>query len=179
MWHHLTLVIPIVLATATAVSALGPAQSSRATFKEIERLAEAGHVAAQTYMGLAHDLGVGTPQNPEAAAGWYRMAADHGNPDAQLYLGTAYLKGRGVHQDYEKALLWLALASKGLQSEDSATCETLLNQVLWNATLGQLANAERALSAWQPKPADDSPVATLSAQSWSRRLRYQATLSNP
>ena len=95
-------------------------------------------MAAQTYMGLANDLGEGLPQDASAAARWYRMAAEQGNTDAQFFLGNAHLLGRGVPQDYANAFLWLDLAATGLTGEDKVACKRLLNETLWKVTRGTL-----------------------------------------
>ena len=166
------------LAFTPVVWASNSQSITSATLVEAERMARAGSVVAQTYLGLVHDAGEGVPENPSTAVHWYRMAADQGNADAQMFLGSAYLKGRGVPRDYASALLWLDLAATTLKGEDRTTCEALLEQALWSASSTQLTEAQRLAAEWQPKPADQPPVVPLSAKSLARRVRYQATLAN-
>ena len=178
MRFRLILAIPFVLATASAVWSANTTGITSAALAEAERMARAGSVVAQTYLGLAHDIGEGVPQNPSTAARWYQMAADQGNADAQMFLGSAYLEGRGVDQDLANALLWLDLAAKTLHGEDKATCDGLLEQAVWSASPDQLSAAQRRAAEWQPKPAARRRVTPLSAKSMARRLRYQATLAD-
>jgi TPR repeat protein len=66
-------------------------------------LAEGGDAAAQFNVGLLYDTGQGVPEDPAAAAHWYRLAADQGYAKAQLNLGDLYAADRGVPQDFLEA----------------------------------------------------------------------------
>jgi TPR repeat protein len=64
-----------------------------------------GNASAQTTVGMLHEAGIGTPEDPAAAARWYRRAADQGDADAQHRLGIFYGVGRGgVSKDPERAM---------------------------------------------------------------------------
>ena len=179
MWCRWFLALPFLLVSISGTFASEFSETSQGVLAEIERQALAGNVAAQTYLGLAHDLGDGLPQDAAAAARWYRMAAEQGNADAQFFLGGAHLLGRGVPQDPASALRWLDLAATGLTGEDKITCERLLDEALWQASPDQSTKAQRLSSnSRQLQYTEPNPVGTLSKQSWARRLRYQANLSN-
>ena len=134
MLRRTLLALSLVLASTSLVWASGLGATDPSNLVEVERLARAGDVNAQTYLGLVHDVGAGIRQDTEKAAHWYRMAADRGNADAQMFLGSAYLQGRGVTRDYASALMWLELAAKGLSGDDKTTCECLLDEALWSAS---------------------------------------------
>jgi TPR repeat protein len=76
-------------------------------------LAEAGHVDAQSNLGLMYDNGSGVPRSLETAAMWYLRAAKAGDRTAQSYLGEMYAKGQGVEQSYEQAVEWCQKAALG------------------------------------------------------------------
>ncbi len=57
-------------------------------------------------------LGRGVPQDPAAAAAWYRKAADQGYPEAQNNLGVMCERGEGVLQDYAAAVSWYRRAAE-------------------------------------------------------------------
>jgi hypothetical protein len=110
--------------------------------------AEKGNPAAQTYLGLAYELGEGMPQDPRAAVRWYERAAEQGNPDSQLYLGAAYATGSGVLKDHILACVWINLAIPHLTGEDREAAKQLLDRVVWDMTRAQLAAAVRLEQAW-------------------------------
>ena len=62
-------------------------------------------------IGLLYDLGNGTPENPEAAFYWYKIAAEAGMPEAEFNVGAMYDKGRGVARDSTNAAMWYARAA--------------------------------------------------------------------
>jgi Sel1 repeat len=60
---------------------------------------------------LLYDLGNGTPENPESAFAWYKLAAEAGIPAAQFNVGAMYDSGRGVVRDVSTSALWYARAA--------------------------------------------------------------------
>ena len=74
-------------------------------------LAEQGHAAAQSNLGLMYSSGHGVPQDYAVAAKWYRRAAEQGFARAQFNLGTMYEHGKSVAQDYAEAARWYELAA--------------------------------------------------------------------
>ena len=75
---------------------------------ELSRQGDAGGAFG---IGLLYDLGNGTPENPEAAFYWYKIAADAGMPEAEFNVGAMYDKGRGVARDSTSAAMWYARAA--------------------------------------------------------------------
>ena len=112
--RRLTLAIYIVIALLSLaafwplvesqrLASSGRAAAERGDYAEaIEAwtpLAEAGDVDAQFSLGVMLDRGLGTAEDPVAAAGWYRRAADQGSEAAQVNLGLMYILARGVEAD--------------------------------------------------------------------------------
>lgn len=79
--------------------------------KELKPLAEEGHAAAQTILGLMYTYGDGVAQNHKEAVKWYRLAAEQGFVYAQYQLGTMYYFGGGVPKDNIYAYMWFNLAA--------------------------------------------------------------------
>jgi len=75
-------------------------------FREFQRLAEKGEVAAQTALARMYRNGEGVTKDDARAAEWYRRAAETGDPEAQNGLGFLYETGRGVEQDEARAAEW-------------------------------------------------------------------------
>ena len=91
--------------------------------KEWLPLAESGNVDAQYNIGMMYRYGEGVPQDPEAAAGWLRLAAEQGNSMAALMLGRVYSGGPGALDDNRLAYMWFDMAgflgnSLGLPARD-------------------------------------------------------------
>jgi TPR repeat protein len=74
-------------------------------------LSRQGDPAGAFGIGLLYDLGNGTPDDPEAAFYWYKIAADAGMPEAEFNVGAMYDKGRGVARDSASAAMWYARAA--------------------------------------------------------------------
>ncbi|MGH3430859.1 MAG: tetratricopeptide repeat protein, partial [Mycobacteriales bacterium] len=69
-----------------------------------------GDAAAQFNLGVAYAQGRGVPQDPSAAADWYRKAAEQANLSAEVNLGVALANGQGVAQDASAAATWFRKA---------------------------------------------------------------------
>jgi TPR repeat protein len=76
------------------------------------RAANAGHVKAQSLLGLLSESGQGMPQDYAEAAKWYRKAADAGDARAQTRLGFFSARGHGVKKDSAEAVRWWHRAAK-------------------------------------------------------------------
>lgn len=90
----------------------GMTRATVRAFRMFLRAAEAGHSAAQNYVGLCYLDGYGTHQDLAEAVRWFRTAAAQDNPSAQANLGTCYADGRGVAKDYAEAVRWYRMAAE-------------------------------------------------------------------
>lgn len=61
--------------------------------------AEAGYSGTMTWMSQLDDVGLGGPQDLEAAAEWNRRAAEAGDPVGKFNRGLDLMRGWGVAQD--------------------------------------------------------------------------------
>lgn len=66
---------------------------------------------AQNHLGEIYERGLGTEQDYQQAATWYRRAAEQGNSAAQFNLGKLYELGLGIEKNMAEALRWYAMAS--------------------------------------------------------------------
>jgi TPR repeat protein len=90
-------------------------QTNRRTwqsFDEMRTAAEEGEGAAQCYLGVCYQSGIGVPREYGQAAKWFREAADQGDPAAQFNLGVLYETGQGVPQNYAEAVKWYHAAAE-------------------------------------------------------------------
>ena len=71
-----------------------------------------GHAAAQSYLGLCYDDGLGVDRNYVEAVKWYRKAAEQGDSNAQNHLGNCYYNGKGVDKNYTEAVKWYRKAAE-------------------------------------------------------------------
>ena len=74
-------------------------------------LSKQGNAEAEFGVGLLYDLGNGTPEDPQAAFFWYKLAADADLPEAEFNVAAMYDSGRGVAQSSASAALWYAKAA--------------------------------------------------------------------
>jgi len=75
-------------------------------------LAKQGERAAQTRLGVMHEMGLGPVKaDQQAAVRWYLLAAGQGDAEAQTRLAAMYEAGKGTPQDYEEAAKWYRKAS--------------------------------------------------------------------
>jgi len=71
-----------------------------------------GDPRAQFAVGTLYFQGVGTAQDLEASARWFRLAAEQGFSPAQHNLGNAYKRGHGVPPDERLASHWWRRAAE-------------------------------------------------------------------
>ena len=67
-----------------------------ASFVWYKRAADAGHVIAQSCLGMCYRSGHGVAQDDAASFKWYKRAADAGQVDVLGWVGMYYSEGRGV-----------------------------------------------------------------------------------
>ena len=85
----------------------GDFQTAMAKFRP---LAEHGHAAAQTSLGVIYYQGQGVPADYPEAVKWYKLAAAQGYSDALYNMGIAYAEGKGVEKNAQEALRWYRMA---------------------------------------------------------------------
>lgn len=59
----------------------------KTTIQRLEELAQAGNPAAQYYIGMAFNNGLGVKKNPHTAFEWFKKAARGGDPLAAYKVG--------------------------------------------------------------------------------------------
>ena len=125
-------------------------------------LAEQGHAAAQSNLGLMYSSGHGVPQDYAVAAKWYRRAAEQGFARAQFNLGTMYEHGKSVAQDYAEAAKWYRLAAE----QGDGLGQFNLSNVLGNGSTPDYVEAHM----WATLAAEDSAVEDF-VRDWALRFR--------
>jgi len=125
--------IPVVLAAVLSAATLAPLparaqQSNDVTFddaiaafnygdndqanKDFYKLAGAGDPRAEYYLAYMLDAGLGTGQDVNSAANWYRKSADQDYLPAVVYMGYIYSTGHGVSRDDKQAFKWYTKAAQ-------------------------------------------------------------------
>ena len=86
---------------------------------ELEPAAKAGDAAAEYYLGVLYDHGIGVARDHRMAAEWYEKAARQDYLDAQFKLGLLYRDGAGrpsdpnsVRPDPAAAVRWFTPAAQ-------------------------------------------------------------------
>lgn len=126
-------------------------------------LAEQGHPAAITNVGLLHYGGLGVPQSYATAARLWGRAAHLGYAPAQRTFGYMYTVGQGVPQDYAQAAGWNRLADA--QGEATAMgWIASLNARNSGPPAAAPAPAQRRQSASQPNTSPTLPLTPASPQ---------------
>ena len=83
-----------------------------AALGEFQGLARQGDAAAQFYLGIMYENGLGVARDRAEAAKWYRRAAEQGHANAQFHLGAMYVHGMGVARDRAEAAKWYRRAAE-------------------------------------------------------------------
>ena len=113
--------------TGVAGQAIGAAKEQR--MREIDqgvrRQAMAGDADAQYRLALLYRDGLGLPQNPAEAAGWFLRSAQQGDARAQTEIGILYATGKGIAQDIKQAFAWLGKAA----ATGDARAKRLIEQI--------------------------------------------------
>ena len=119
-------------------------------------LAEQGNAEARTLLGAMYWSGEGVPRDHKEAARLYLLAADQGYARAQNNIGFMYGFGEGIppHDDVQ-AYRWLSLAIVGYTSKNQDRLDQArkdLAIVTARMTSAQIAEAERLIRDWKPRP---------------------------
>lgn len=90
------------------------AEEDRARAAELLILpAEAGNTAAQGYLAVAYNDGLGVEANPEEAMRWAALAQEE-NSNARRLLANGLYTGEGIAEDVPRAMaLWASAAEDG------------------------------------------------------------------
>ena len=80
-------------------------------FKEWSILANNGHAAAQTNLGVMYLTGNGVPQSFKKAIELFKSGSKSNLPFAQYNLALMYEKGQGGPFDNLRAYMWYSIAS--------------------------------------------------------------------
>jgi len=96
------------------LSALGYLQQGYIlyAFDELQKSASTNDLAAQFYVGVCYDKGIGVEKDPNEAFRMYRKAAERGLPDAMFYIAAFYRDGIAVAKDTSREKEWLQRFSK-------------------------------------------------------------------
>lgn len=146
----------------------GEAAYQRSNFKEAfewyRKAAEAGHIEAQTQVGVMYAAGKGVRQDYDAALQWTRKAAEAGHIRAQTNLGILYMTGFGIPRDFKESVKWL---TRGAEQGDPKA-QTQLG-LMHETGIGVRRDPARALY-WYRQAVDgtEEPYATLAKNGITR-----------
>ena len=76
-------------------------------FEELKKLAGTNGIAAQYYVAVCYEYGIGVEKNSTEAFRMYRKAAERGLPDAMFHIASFYREGVVVSQDETREKEWL------------------------------------------------------------------------
>lgn len=95
-------------------NALGQIQQGNINdgFDGLKDAAFSNSLAAQYYVGLCYEYGIGVEKNSQEAFAMYRKAAERGLPDAMYRLAVFYQNGTGVTQNESRSAEWMARYEK-------------------------------------------------------------------
>lgn len=81
-------------------------------FEELKKSAATNDLAAQYYLAVCYQYGIGTEKSDPDAFKMYRKAAERGLPDAMYHIASFYRDGIAVTQDTTREKEWLQRYSK-------------------------------------------------------------------
>lgn len=106
---------------AVRAERMGGEHARAEVIRYLQTAADAGHVKATYYLGLALETGAGVMTDHKSALERYQSAAEQGYPPAMYRLGLCLAMGRIVAQDLASARDWLTRASdKGVREAADA-----------------------------------------------------------
>ena len=76
-------------------------------FEELKRAAGMNDLAAQYYVAICYENGIGVEKSEMDAFKMFRKAAERGLPDAMYHIASYYKNGVAVTQDYSREKEWL------------------------------------------------------------------------
>ena len=79
---------------------------------ELKKIAATNRVAAQYYIAVCYEQGIGVEKNITQAFAMYRKAAERGLPDAMYHIASFYRDGIVVSQDSSREKDWLQRYNK-------------------------------------------------------------------
>ncbi len=107
IYASLLLVVVVLVLTSSSSTA-------DSKFDSLLARAQGGDPKAEFVLGLAYEIGKGTPQDYAEAANWYKTGAEAGYAPAVTSLGYLYQTGNGVPEDRAKgAELYKQAAAAG------------------------------------------------------------------
>jgi TPR repeat protein len=113
---------PRLLMTGIGTPPLEPEAAIAAGVQAYLQLAQNGESEAQAHLGYLFAVGLGVPQDDQAAAYWYGQAALQNWPDATVAVAAMYAIGRGVLQDDRAAFVWLLHSQRMQLLADAYAC---------------------------------------------------------
>ena len=125
------------------------------SFRAMVTLADKGNAEAQYHVGMMHNNGIGTKQDPRQAFGWFQKSTASGDPLGAYKLGC-YYDGQGagiVTPDTNEALKYKLVSAKAgyaLAQHDVA--------ILYD----RQGNSEEALKWWKMAGDQGFPMALFS-----------------
>lgn len=76
-------------------------------FEELRKAAATNDLAAQFYVAVCYEHGIGVDKSESDAFKMYRKAAERGLPDAMFHIASFYRDGKAVTQDSTREKEWL------------------------------------------------------------------------
>ncbi len=76
-------------------------------FEDLKKAAATNDLAAQFYVAVCYEYGIGVEKSEADAFKMYRKAAERGLPDAMYHIAAYYRDGIVVAQDYSREKEWL------------------------------------------------------------------------
>ena len=129
---------------------LGVGQDMQRAKKLYQRAAEKGNTRAMYNLGvLAVESNDGKP-NYASAALWFGKAAEYGIRDSQNNLAVLLARGLGLPKDLVKSYTWFAIVA----ATGDADAAKKRDEVAARLTSSELAAANAAAAAFEPRPAD-------------------------
>jgi localization factor PodJL len=130
----------------------GVAQDAGLALSWYERAARQGNVKSMHNAAVISIGGQAGPADHGRALALFSAAAEQGLRDSQFNLAILHERGLGTREDKAEAVFWYRLAA--LQGDtDAAARAAVLSKSLGAE---ELSGLEARLSAWAPKPSDDS-----------------------
>lgn len=132
----------------------GVAQDYAETAKWWRLAAEQGYAPAQFGMAILYQNGIHVNRDGREALRWGLRAAEQGHAMAQLRLGYLYSQGNrelGMDRDFVQAHLWYSLAAERLPGELREAAEDLADQLEWEMSFSERAEAQRMAREWKPR----------------------------
>ena len=112
-----------------------------------------GDLDAHDALGLMYMNGLGVNRDHVEAVRLFRLPASRRIGTAQANLGIMYANGWGIPRDNVVALMWLRLAGGQSNVVDRDRIVATGDAVAAGMTAEQVAEAQRRVRDWTPKPA--------------------------